>query len=108
MLDLLASDPEDTPLLCFGRGYPGYLFMIVATEEEIREMNPIELLSQSELSVMQFAAYMGVTERTIQYWINGSRNPSPQARRLAAELAEKWGVMRVNPLCVHHQSSLSG
>ncbi len=80
--------------------------MIVATEEEIREVNPIELLSQSQLSIVKFAAYMGVTERTIQYWLNGSRNPSPQARRLAAELAEKWGVIRVNPLSVHDSIEL--
>jgi DNA-binding transcriptional regulator YiaG len=62
------------------------------TEDEIREINPIDLLYQSKLSIVKFAAYMGVTERTIQYWLNGARNPSPQARRLAAELAEKWGV----------------
>ena len=59
-------------------------------QEQIQEIHPIELLYQSKMTTVHFAAYMGVSERTVQYWLSGSRNPSTQARRLAAELAEKW------------------
>ncbi|MDY6937638.1 MAG: hypothetical protein SWY16_08215 [Cyanobacteriota bacterium] len=65
-------------------------------QQKIREIHPIELLHRSQMTTGHFAAYMGVSERTVQYWVGGSRNPSTQARRLAAELAEKWGFLGTN------------
>ena len=66
--------------------------------QQIKEIHPIELFHRSQMTTVNFAAYMGVSERTVQYWIGGSRNPSSQARRLAAELAEKWGFLGENEL----------
>ena len=75
------------------RGYRDIKRAIEMEQQQIREIHPIELLHRSQMTTGHFAAYMGVSERTVQYWMGGSRNPSSQARRLAAELAEKWGLL---------------
>lgn len=64
--------------------------MLPLATEEITELNPVELLYLTKMRREDFAEVMGVQKNTLDTWCMGIREPSRQARRLAAEVHRKW------------------
>lgn len=58
--------------------------------DEATELNPVDLYFLSGMRRDDFAELMGIQKQTLDTWCAGIREPSRQARRLAAEVHRNW------------------
>lgn len=66
------------------------MISLATATDEATELDPVQLFNLSRMRREDFAELMGVQKQTMDCWMAGIKNPSRQARRLAAELHKNW------------------